>query len=102
MAKNMQFNIEARKKMKSMLLAKMSVNAKKAKDDLADAMRKTQAQFAAAAALENKRWKKNTKRFKKTREKGMADMATEFYSEIEKIKEQAKKDRAHAENSLAS
>merc|ERR1712054_74107 len=68
MAKNMQFNIEARKKMKSMLLAKMSVNAKKAKDDLADAMRKTQAQFAAAAALENKRWKKNTKRFKKTRE----------------------------------
>merc|ERR1711871_1884090 len=68
MAKNMQFNIEARKKMKSMLLAKMAVNAKKAKDDLAVAMRRTQRQFAAAAALENKRWKKNNKRFKKTRE----------------------------------
>merc|ERR1711998_391420 len=54
--------------MKSMLLAKMAVNAKKAKDDLATAMRRTQRQFAAAAALENKRWKKNNKRFKKTRE----------------------------------
>merc|ERR1711970_1629322 len=68
MAKNMQFNMEARKKMKSMLLAKMAVNAKKAKDDLAAAMRKTQSQFAAAASLENKRWRKNNKRFKKTRE----------------------------------
>merc|ERR1711871_1872912 len=67
MAKNMQFNIEARKKMKSMLLAKMAVNAKIAKDDLAAAMRKTQKEFAEAAALENQRWRKNNKRFKKTR-----------------------------------
>merc|ERR1711968_19841 len=67
MAKNMQFNIEARKKMKSMLLAKMAVNAKIAKDDLAAAMRKTQKEFADAAALENQRWRKNNKRFKKTR-----------------------------------
>merc|ERR1711871_850816 len=67
MAKNMQFNIEARKKMKSMLLAKMAVNAKIAKDDLASAMRKTQKEFAEAAALENQRWRKNNKRFKKTR-----------------------------------
>merc|ERR1712054_229085 len=67
MAKNMQFNIEARKKMKSMLLAKKAVNAKIAKDDLASAMRKTQKEFAEAAALENQRWRKNNKRFKKTR-----------------------------------
>merc|ERR1719238_928973 len=67
MAKNMQFNIEARKKMKTMLLAKMAVNAKIAKDDLASAMRKTQKEFADAAALENQRWRKNNKRFKKTR-----------------------------------
>merc|ERR1712054_34638 len=67
MAKNMQFNIEARKKMKSMLLAKKAVNAKIAKDDLAAAMRKTQKEFAEAAALENQRWRKNNKRFKKTR-----------------------------------
>jgi len=67
MAKNMQFNIEARKKMKSMLLAKMAVNAKHAKDDLAAAMRKTQKEFAEAAALENQRWRKNNKRFRKTR-----------------------------------
>merc|ERR1719331_2866822 len=67
MAKNMQFNVEARKKMKTMLLAKMAVNAKIAKDDLASAMRKTQKEFADAAALENQRWRKNNKRFKKTR-----------------------------------
>merc|ERR1719231_177373 len=67
MAKNMQFNVEARKKMKTMLLAKMAVNAKIAKDDLAAAMRKTQKEFADAAALENQRWRKNNKRFKKTR-----------------------------------
>merc|ERR1719305_1226257 len=53
--------------MKSMLLAKMAVNAKIAKDDLASAMRKTQKEFADAAALENQRWRKNNKRFKKTR-----------------------------------
>merc|ERR550514_1160903 len=53
--------------MKSMLLAKMAVNAKHAKDDLASAMRKTQKEFAEAAALENQRWRKNNKRFKKTR-----------------------------------
>merc|ERR1712054_114767 len=81
MAKNMQFNIEARKKMKSMLLAKKAVNAKIAKDDLASAMRKTQKEFAEAAALENQRWKKNNKRFKKTREimkKNKAEAAKEL------------------------
>merc|ERR1711968_296491 len=35
--------------------------------DLAAAMRKTQKEFADAAALENQRWSKNNKRFKKTR-----------------------------------
>merc|ERR1711968_333019 len=55
MAKNMQF-------------AKMAVNAKIAKDDLAAAMRKTQKEFADAAALENQRWRKNNRRFKRTRE----------------------------------
>merc|ERR1711871_1143119 len=36
--------------------------------DLAAAMRKTQKEFADAAALENQRWRKNNKRFKRTRE----------------------------------
>merc|ERR1712159_764251 len=68
MAKNMAYNAEARKKMKSMLLAKMAVNAKKAKDDLAEAMRQTQEKFAKAAKLENKRQRQTIRRSKKTRE----------------------------------
>merc|ERR1719159_1915536 len=51
-----------------MLLAKMAVNAKKAKDDLAEAMRQTQAKFAAVAKLENKRQRQTIRRSKKTRE----------------------------------
>merc|ERR1719253_1184308 len=68
MAKNMALNQEARTKMKKMLLAKMAVNAKKAKDDLAAAMRQVQKQFAEAAALENKRQSAVFRRAKKTRE----------------------------------
>merc|ERR1711968_114711 len=68
MAKNMQFNIEARKKMKKALLAKMAVNAKIAKDNLHHAMRLTQRKFAKAAALENKRNKETIARSLKTRE----------------------------------
>merc|ERR1712159_149112 len=64
---NIAKEVQARKKMKTMLLAKMAVNAKIAKDDLAAAMRKTKKEFADAAALENQRWRKNNKRFKKTR-----------------------------------
>merc|ERR1719159_1737978 len=51
-----------------MLLAKMAVNAKKAKDDLAEAMRQTQEKFAKAAKLENKRQRQTIRRSKKTRE----------------------------------
>merc|ERR1711998_158830 len=68
MAKNRAYNAKARASMKKELLARMAVNAKKAKDDLDEQMRLTAKHFAAAAALENKRWKKNNKRFKKTRE----------------------------------
>merc|ERR1719408_185767 len=68
MAKNMAYNAEARATMKKMLLAKMAVNAKKAKDDLAEAMRQTQAKFAAVAKLENKRQRQTIRRSKKTRE----------------------------------
>merc|ERR1719408_1237094 len=68
MAKNMAYNAEARKKMKSMLLAKMAANAKKAKADLDEAMRQTQEKFAKAAKLENKRQRQTIRRSKKTRE----------------------------------
>jgi len=49
MARNFAFNQAARKKLNKFLLAKMAANAKKAKKDLDVAMRRTQAQFAAAA-----------------------------------------------------
>merc|ERR1711871_150043 len=67
MAKNRTYNAKARSAMKKELLARMAVNAKKAKDDLDEQMRITAKNFAAAKALENKRWRKNNKRFKKTR-----------------------------------
>merc|ERR1711968_103924 len=67
MAKNRAYNAKARSAMKKELLARMAVNAKQAKDDLDEQMRITAKNFAAAKALENKRWAKNNKRFKKTR-----------------------------------
>merc|ERR1712216_878659 len=42
MAKNMEYNADARKKMKKALLAKMAANAKTAKAELRTAMRRTQ------------------------------------------------------------
>merc|ERR1712054_739550 len=81
MAKNRAYNAKARASMKKDLLARMAVNAKTAKDALDEQMRITAKHFAAAAALENKRWKKNNKRFKKTREimkKNKAEAAKEL------------------------
>merc|ERR1719460_3423244 len=55
MARNFAFNKAARAKLKAALLSKMAANAKKAKDNLAHAMRWVQGKFAKAAALQNKR-----------------------------------------------
>jgi len=67
MAKNMELNLAARKKMKTLLMQKMAQNAKIAKDNLNTAMRQTQRKFAAVAAAENKRHKEDIKRFRATR-----------------------------------
>merc|ERR1719181_969748 len=67
MARNFAFNKAARKKLNKFLLAKMAANAKKAKKDLDAAMRRTQAQFAAAATLANQRNAANIARSKKIR-----------------------------------
>merc|ERR1719271_1101430 len=67
MARNFAFNMAARKKLKKFLLAKMAANAKKAKKDLDEAMRHTQAQFAAASKLANMRNAANIARSKKIR-----------------------------------
>jgi hypothetical protein len=68
MAKNREYNAKARATMKKALLAKMAVNAKKAKDDLHKQMRITAKKFHEQHTLENKRWKATLKRSKKTRE----------------------------------
>jgi hypothetical protein len=68
MAKNMELNAAARKKMRTMLLAKMAANAKIAKDDLRAAMRRAQKAFAEAAATESRRNKETRARSRKTRE----------------------------------
>jgi hypothetical protein len=67
MAKNRAYNAKARSTMKKMLLAKMAVNAKKAKDDLDKEMAKTARTFAKQAALANKRNKATIRRARKTR-----------------------------------
>jgi hypothetical protein len=66
MAKNQMLNQKARAGMKKALLAKMAKNAKIANDELHTSMRKTQAEFAKQAALNNKRWRRERRRDRKT------------------------------------
>jgi len=78
MARNFAFNQAARKKLKKHLLHQMALNAKKAHDDLTDAMRRVQHQFAKAKALENKRNAANiarSKALRKTVAKNKAEAA---------------------------
>merc|ERR1711959_438829 len=67
MARNFAFNQAARAKLHKVLLHKMAVNAKKAKDDLDFSMRFVQAKFAAAAKLQNERNNANIARSKRIR-----------------------------------
>merc|ERR1712054_688927 len=68
MARNFAYNQAARATMKKQLLAKMAINAKRAKDALDRNMRRVQRQFAAQAELANKRNKATIARSNKTRE----------------------------------
>merc|ERR1711988_95138 len=66
MARDFAFNAAARAKLKKQMLHKMAVNAKKCRDDLDEAMRKTQERFAKQAHLANQRYKSSLKRDKQT------------------------------------
>jgi len=66
MARDFAFNAAARRKLKSAMLTQMAKNAKKCKDDLDAAMRRTQEKFQKQAALANKRWKATRKRDRQT------------------------------------
>merc|ERR1712139_324745 len=66
MARDFAFNAAARAKLKRQMLHKMAVNAKKCRDDLNDAMRKTQERFAKQARLANRRYRATQARDKKT------------------------------------
>jgi len=83
MARNFAFNQAARAKLQKAMLAKMAANAKKAKDDLAHAMKFVQAKFASAADMQNKRNKANIRRSHKLRKR------------VEKNKALAAKNLAH-------
>merc|ERR1712139_328016 len=65
MARNFAYNQAARASMKKALLAKMAINARRAKQSLDRNMRRVQAKFAASAELQNKR---NIRRSAKARE----------------------------------
>merc|ERR1719163_2084714 len=75
MDRNFAFNQAARKKLKRALLHKMAVNAKKAKDDLARAMRFVQYRFHKAAVLANRRNRANIHRSKLIRARVVRDKA---------------------------
>merc|ERR1711966_383992 len=75
MDRNFAFNQAARKKLKRALLHKMAVNAKKAKDDLARAVRFVQGRFHRAAALANRRNRANIHRSKLIRARVARDKA---------------------------
>merc|ERR1711959_569423 len=68
MAKNMAYNKKARDAMRKDLLARMAVNAKRAKDALDAQMRWTSRTFAHQAAIANARNKATLARSAKTRE----------------------------------
>jgi hypothetical protein len=72
MERNEAFNAAARSKLKKRLLARMEKNAKKAKRDLARAMRWVQSKFAKAAEISNKRKASNIKRSKALRARAAA------------------------------
>jgi hypothetical protein len=65
MAKNALINQRARKKMNDMLNKKIDLNAKRAKEALANQMRRTQKMFADAAKLANQRQNALNSRMKK-------------------------------------
>merc|ERR1719269_8099 len=75
MDRNFAFNQAARKKLKKALLHKMAINAKKAKDDLARAMRFVQYRFHKAAVLANRRNRANIHRSKLIRARVARDKA---------------------------
>merc|ERR1712159_565675 len=75
MDRNFAFNQAARKKLKKHLLHKMAINARKAKHDLARAMRFVQMRFARAAALANRRNNANIHRSKLIRARVARDKA---------------------------
>merc|ERR1711959_780086 len=66
MARDFAFNAAARAKLKRQMMHKMAVNAKKCRDDLNSAMRKTQERFAKQARLANRRYRATLKRDRRT------------------------------------
>merc|ERR1712178_332441 len=100
MARNFAYNQAARASMKKQLLAKMAVNARRAKAALDRNMRRVQAKFAAQAELANKRNRATIRRSRKTREnakkarKDLEKSMARFDHKMANVQEEAKKGRS--------
>merc|ERR1712159_933720 len=66
MARDFAFNAASRAKLKRQMMHKMAQNAKKCRDDLNSAMRKTQERFAKQARLANRRYRATLRRDRRT------------------------------------
>merc|ERR1711966_210978 len=66
MARDFAFNAASRAKLKRQMMHKMAQNAKKCRDDLNSAMRKTQERFAKQARLANRRYRATMRRDRRT------------------------------------
>merc|ERR1719262_1266105 len=73
MARDFAFNAASRAKLKRQMMHKMAQNAKKCRDDLNSAMRKTQERFAKQARLANRRYRATLRRDRDTLHRAAAD-----------------------------
>merc|ERR1711988_1109756 len=113
MARNFAYNQAARASMKKALLAKMAINARRAKKSLDRNMRRVQAKFAASAELKNKRAAaRSLKIAVLNQQRALAALASATNAKIKQtnshiaanaaqIRENAKKARKDLEKSMA-
>merc|ERR1712159_392926 len=111
MARDFAFNAASRAKLKRQMMHKMAQNAKKCRDDLNSAMRKTQERFAKQARLANRRYRATLRRDRRTIKMANHDrrgqahidrMNKHVSANAAQIKENAKKARKDLEHAMHS
>merc|ERR1719449_244571 len=111
MARDFAFNAASRAKLKRQMMHKMAQNAKKCRDDLNSAMRKTQERFAKQARLANRRYRATMRRDRRTVKMANHDRREQAHNlrmnkhvaaNAAQIKENAKKARKDLEHAMHS